>query len=100
MAFCGVLGERFQGWDRRLENEICADHQWKSVDDIDPDYFFISDDGPRTVEDGWELFCMHDRYATPEELRPDCRKAWHWWLTQGRLVADNPQQAWMIVENS
>jgi hypothetical protein len=100
IAFCGVLAERFQGWDQRLENEIIADHKWKSVDGIDPDYDFISDDGPRTIEDGWELFCMHNRYATPEELRPDCRKAWHWWLKQVRLVVDNPQQAQMIVENS
>jgi hypothetical protein len=97
LAFCAVLATRYRRLDEGIDREFCQENGWDTVDDVDPEYYFESDCGPITIEDGWERFCEHDIYAEPEELAPDRRKAWHWWLSQVRLVCDDPDKARELI---
>jgi hypothetical protein len=97
LAFCAVLATQYRRLDEGFDREVCQENGWNSVDDVDPQYYFESDCGPITIEDGWERFCEHDIYAEPDVLAPDRRKAWHWWLSQVRLVCDDPVKARELI---
>jgi hypothetical protein len=98
LVCCGLLSMRHKRLEEDLYREICDDHEWLAIENIDPQYDLQTDTGPRLIEDAWELLCILDhRYEDVEVTAPSKRQAWHWWLNQVRLVANDPDGARALI---